>query len=48
MVAGSLGTLARYGISIFFNKYAVVKFSYRRFCRQHVRVLLIWINLGVI
>ncbi len=26
MVAGSLGTLARYGISIFFNKYAVVNF----------------------
>ena len=26
MVAGSLGTLARYGISIFFNKYVVVNF----------------------
>ena len=26
MVAGSLGTLARYGMYIFFNKYAVVNF----------------------
>ena len=26
MVAGSLGTIARYGISIFFNKFAVVNF----------------------
>ena len=36
MVAGSLGTLARYGISIFFNKYVVVNFPVGVFVNHNI------------